>query len=410
MKLRNKTSLNEIPMKDALVCSRSGEALMRTSTKTAARISQLMKSLALTLAVGAALAGLAPAQTISWSGKGTTVISTTTNWYQPKIAGDGVANFIMVGLDSGTSLGPLSYWTSFNEYLGGETSLNGILYTQEYDVGVSPSVALVEQGIVGITGAVVEVHQGGQRDGAALWSHVALYNPPPIENTLTFTDALEYDTGYNASVAADPNRFFGSIPSMTDLVVEVHQAGAGISDLWYHVGTLTFCCATMYTNYNEVSLTWGPSYQFDYGYLPSVTVCGGEAVEVHEGNPGSLWYSVGTVSGNTISWTTSKKYDNGYAPFVTCEDQSSPPRVVEVHQATNPAAGESTALWYHIAPFTSSSVSWSPAQKYDTGCNPSVAFDTTYYSYPTQYLVEAHLNTCGELGPLLYDFGSIKIP
>jgi len=45
--------------------------------------------------------------------------------------------------------------------------------------------------------------------------------------------------------------------------------------------------------------------------------------------------------------------------------------LVEVRQATSPAAGDSTALWYHVPPYASSSVTWSPATKYGTGCSPT---------------------------------------
>jgi hypothetical protein len=110
----------------------------------------------------------------------------------------------------------------------------------------------------------------------------------------------------------------------------------------------------------------GPGlYQFDYGYAPSVSVCNGVAVEVHEGNTGTLWYSMGAVCGNTVNWGASVQYDNGYNPSVLlCGSASA--YLVEVHQATK-AAAKSSKLWYHVAPYTSSTVTWNPAIEYGQG-------------------------------------------
>ena len=144
----------------------------------------------------------------------------------------------------GYNLGPLSYWTGFNPR--NETTLDGAGNSTEYAaVGVTPSVAMVNLSPWTPYNAVVDVRQGGQNYGAALWSDVAVYQGPPIGSALTFSDGLQYDNGYNASVAADPNTF-GSSPIGIDYptsgyttLVEVHQAAAAISGLWYHVGTVT---------------------------------------------------------------------------------------------------------------------------------------------------------------------------
>jgi hypothetical protein len=375
----------------------------KTAGKIAMNIATLLKSIALTLIAGLAIAGPMQAQSINWTDKEIYLGSSEMKWYQPKLAGDAQGDFVVVGYQSGTTLGPIAYWTGFNPW--NETSLDGSGSSTEYAVGAAPSVALANFSDWIPYSAVVDVHQGGQDNGAALWSHVALYDGAPIGSTLNFADGLEYDNGYNAAVAADPNAY-GWSPITVDYptgattpVVEVHQAAAGISALWYHVGTLVV------TDTGVVSFSWGPSYQFDNGYLPSVAVCNGVAIEVHQGAPGALWYSIGTVSGNTISWSASTKYDNGYAPSITCGLTG---YVIEVHQAANPAAGKSTALWYHVAPFTSSKVSWTAATQYDTGCNPTVAFSYTLLDSP-QYLAETHSETCGNVGPLLYDFGSFNL-
>ena len=378
---------------------------------------------ALTLFVGVAQAGHASAQTMTWYDKEIDVGSSEAEWYQPRLASDQISDFVVVGFDNGTSLDPIQYRTGSVPY--NETSFDGAAYGEDYAAGLSPSATMA---VVHYNdgwppyGAVVEVHQGGQRNDAALWSHVAQYFPT-IATTLTFTDGQLYDTGYNASVATDTGAGTWDIGQgpFSLPVVEVHQAAPGISTLWYHVGTLTFAAD------GTPSVTWGPPYSFDTGYLPSVTLCdtasGDEvAIEVHEGEPGTLWYSTGVISGNRILWNSSTIYSNGYAPSVTCEETSLAtggiavlPYVVEVHQAGNPAAGESTKLWYYIAPWTAPSVGFAKVSphEYDTGCSPSVALG---YESPNESnsfywtVLETHLKTCGKPGSLLYDYGSFVIP
>jgi hypothetical protein len=395
-------------------------------TKLPAEVSMLLKSIALILTAALALAGRAPAQSISWYDKEIYVGSSEAEWYQARLASDQrfeSDDFVVVGFNDTTSLGPIQYLTGNVPY--NETSFDGAAYGEDFGIGLSPSATMAvvyyNEGYPPY-GAVVEVHQGGQRDDAALWSHVAQYFPT-IATTLTFTDGQLYDTGYNASVATDAGAGAWDVEygPFSLPVVEVHQAAAGISTLWYHVGTLTFAAN------GTPSVTWGPSYPFDTGYLPNVTLCGNAsgqevAIEVHEGEPGSLWYSTGVISGNQIVWNSSTKYSNGYAPSVTCEELTIAPGgiavvpyVVEVHQAANPAAGESTDLWYYIAPWTASSVGFAKVapQEYDTGCSPSLALgywganksNNLYWT-----VLETHQKTCGEPGPLLYDYGSFVIP
>jgi hypothetical protein len=380
--------------------------------KLPAKVAMLLKSIVLTLTAALALAGSVPAQTISWYDKGTYLGGSEAEWYQPKVAGDGDGNVVVVGLDNTTSLGPLMYWSGYNPY--NETSLNGLAYGTEYAVGVSPAATLMWLSINPGPGygEVLEVHQGGQRNGAALWSHLAPYlDNSEVGDALNFTDGQEYDTGYNPSVASDGPFSNVSYSDQWANVVEVHQAAAGASALWYHVGQVTL------TNNSTVSYTWGPSYEFDAGSLPSVALCydwpmmSEVAIEVHQGGNGTLWYSTGVLSGNQIAWNPSTQYDNGYAPSITCDyslEADGPDQaVIEVHQASNPAAGESTALWYHVATaFSPSTVSWGPSQRYDTGCNPTITLGNGS-SAPALDLVEVHLKTCGEPGPLLYDYGSI---
>jgi hypothetical protein len=374
-------------------------------------MTRFVKTFLTIAAVVGFMAVSALSQSITWYDKGSEAAGETL-WYQPKLAGDGFGDFIVVGLDGTTTLGLMADWAGYNPR--GETSLNGASYGTLFAVGASPSIAtqaIPAGGCASLSNTAVEVHQGSENNGESLWSETSQYRSAYFFDTttfgpVTFTGAQQYDNGYNPSVAIDIAPCDVNVDNLP--VVEVHQAEAGISDLWYHVGTL------MYAGYNFQTITWGPSYLYGFGNHPSVMVYNGQVIEVHEGGSGTLWYMMGTLGAdNTITWGGSTQFDHGYNPSLTYMPVQAAyggaSTVVEVHQATSPAAGESSALWYHVASYTSSKVNWTPAYQYDTGCNPSVApgFGPANLNL-LEYLVEIHSETCGQLGQLLYDYGSIS--
>jgi hypothetical protein len=357
------------------------------------------------LATAITLCGGAHAQSISWLTKGEKIAS--GDWYLPVLASDYNGDFVVVGQGGTGTESHLKDQTAAYDFGTGysKTLTWSGTYTSDYTTGHAPSVALAFEYFDSPPESydvAVEVHQGGQDDGAALWSHVAVTGSP-IPATLTWTKGDQYDKGYNPKVAIDPFPIYGPIANI-NTVVEVHQAGEGISDLWYHVGSLA-----VYAD-GKTYLTWGPSYQFDYGYVPSVGVCAGVAVEVHEGDSGSLWYSIGKVDGNKVNWSASTQYDSGRNPSVSmCADMNPAPPdyLVEVHQGGVPATGKSTSLWYHISEYTDSAVTWLPAVKYSTGCYPTVTSTQTLSAYGT-LIAETHAGACGVPAPLYYDLGSLK--
>jgi hypothetical protein len=357
----------------------------------------MSKSIALLAVMALALCSAAQGQSITWVEKGGT---TGSSLYLPRLASDYFESFLAVGQQS-TALGSLGYLAGTTYDC---TSAHAICWNAGHDdQGTNPSVGLTvmtELPNVKLETAV-EVHEG---TGGALFYHTGTEAYPLISAFVTWNNSKQYDSGYLPSVSIDPFPL-DHLPGFTATVVEVHQAGTGVSKLWYHVGTLSL------SSTGTPSLSWGPSHEFDTGYAPSVSVCNGLAVEVHQGNPGTLWYSMGTVSGDTISWGSSFKYDNGYMPSVSLcggGEFASSFYLVEVHQATSPAAGDSTALWYHVSPYTSSSVTWSPATKYGTGCSPTVSiFNPT--SASTGMVAETHAGTCGDLSTVYYDLGKLVL-
>ena len=232
---------------------------------------------------------------------------------------------------------------------------------QSFDYGFAPSVATLNDSRWSPnTPSIVEVHQQGTGPGP-LWYSIGSMANIWAPSTITWTAPSSYDWGYAPSVAA-----------LAGTVVEVHQGQQGFGPMWYHVGTVS-----------GASINWGPSYQYDSGVAPQVaitTLPGGSpiVVEVHQGSAGfgSLWYRTGTISGNTIAWTSSAPYDTGLAPTIAA-DQS---RVIEVHEGT---ANSSGLLWYHVGAIAGVGSTSSPggiawdinAHSYTTGYAPSVAFD-----------------------------------
>lgn len=354
----------------------------------------MSKSTALLAALALALCGAAQGQSITWVEKNGT---TGGSLYLPRQASDYFESFVVVGQQS-TALGSLGDLAGTTDDC---TSAHAICWNSGHDdEGTNPSVGLTvmtEPPNFKIDTAV-EVHEG---TGGALFYHTGT-SPYPLFDTIQWNDSTKYDNGYNPSVSIDPIPL-DHLPGFTATVVEVHQAGTGVSNLWYHVGTLSM------SSTGTPSLSWGPSHEFDAGYAPSVSVCDGLAVEVHEGNPGTLWYSMGTVSGDTISWGSSVQYDRGYMPSVALcggGEFASSYYLVEVHQAKSPAAGLRTNLWYHMAPYTSSSVTWDTATRYGAGCSPSVSIYNPN-SGSSGMAAETHAGVCGEVSTVYYDLGKL---
>jgi hypothetical protein len=379
----------------------------------------MYQSIVLTLLMTAALCGSAKAQTITWVLKDAVVDE--GSWYLPRLASDGNEakyfwdtpgpELVVAGQEFAGGFEPFQYMTGVWD--SGEAVTWGSF--SEYSEVENPAVAMATFCPVYcyLFDAIVEVHQGGQDSGSALWYRIASVNvtSTPIPSRLPWSTAAKYDQGFNPTIAMDP---VASIDTNTEApIVEVHQAAAGVSNLWYHVGQVSM------TKSGAVSLTWGPSYRFEedtQGSNPSVTLCNGVAIEVHEGESGTLWYSIGTVAGDTVSWNTAQKYDNGYAPSVTAcaYGNTTGPYLIEAHQAANPGTGQSTPLWYHVAPYTTGGATWTAATKFATGCSPSVA--PFQYEYNDGYTADYYqvavtlAGACGAAYALYYYVGDPNLP
>ena len=285
------------------------------------------------------------------------------------------------------------------------------------EVGHEPSIAMVTCQIPACLGLyfisdVIQVHQGGQDNGAALWYRTGV--GPGLETTWAVSKF--YDTGFNPTVAVDQT----GGTSTTTTVVEVHQAAVGLSALWYHVGTLTYSATS-------VSVAWGPSHTVGFsGYAPTVSIAKGIVVLMAQGTGGQLLYSIGTAdtSTNTInSWTATNNYDSGYNPSVSVQSCGLGSAnfgcdfvVVEAHQEGNTTG----SLMYRIGKMyygtgggsAPTSIKWTPNAdtNYAKGCYPSVALMSYGTNYTSTYpLVESHSDACGGPADIQTAWGYLQL-
>jgi hypothetical protein len=272
--------------------------------------------------------------------------------YAPAEAADGIGNFIEIHqANSGAS----NFWFRFAQTTvsGGTTLVNWKqMGAIQKDQGMNPSIAawgLSASGDIAASGGVIQVHQAGAGVGP-LWANVASVQFQGFTNVWTgvnFTGAWIYDQngGEFPSIATDGNN-----------VIEVHQAGNGVSALWYRVGTWG------HDSHGNPTVTFGNSFQINAGsgnvsgQHASVTMCNGTVVEVDE-EPSTQFpqalvshtgkFTCNGLSGCSFAWDngSSNHYDNGFFPKVSClVGGGAGARGLEVHQASQSGLGD---LWTH---------------------------------------------------------------
>ena len=304
----------------------------------------------------------------------------------------------------------------------------------QYDLGWNPSVAADEYDTT-----IVEVHNGNFYPGT-LWYHVGQAGPQVV----SWGPSYSYGWGYNPAVAVaftwvgdvaveiDSEDSSGTYPLLYrsglvsgqtivwshynylaaaglnpqvaisgNTVIEVHNALPTGGPLMYTVGHVGYTGQTP-------SVTWGPTYQYDWGFNPSIAITpyNSEIViaEAHNGSatPGPMWYHVGFwTGGTTVSWHGAYQYDWGWNPKVAFNLAALPnrftdfPLLAEVHNGN----GTGGPMWYNVGEWRGGNAfQWSGASQYDRGYNPVVAIGGTGTS---SYAVELH-NGWNVAGPLWY--------
>jgi hypothetical protein len=345
--------------------------------------------------------------------------------YLPHLASDGWGSFVSI-YQTTTGFADFAFQTGYQEspdlFWNPCSFINSPTQTSN-EVGHSPAIAMVP--VIGVLSSptedyMVEVHQGGQDDGAALWFRAGQTWPSQVEPTgsvIAWQAAQKYDAGFNPAVAVD--QYCSSCAAGTTTIVEVHQSQANASELWFHVGTFNGLGTSTPT------VSFGPATQFDPGfeaYAPSVSIADGLIVLVGQGSGGSLWRSIGVLQGNAIAWSAPETYDYGYNPSISlvgCTDCGKSHGLggdwdlVEVHQALN---NETGALWYRTARLKPSpgasyptKIVWTPdaaTQYADEGCYPAI----TQMPFPPNEdyeVVETHSMACNEPAYIVSAVGSL---
>jgi hypothetical protein len=204
------------------------------------------------LAILTIVASSAQGQTVTWGGS-----VRLDDGFAPRIAASGTT--VVQVHQAKNEEGPLWYRTA---RLGPSGSIrwfgSGSL---EYDNGFAPSVAVAGT-------AVVEVHQG---DPGTIWYRTGQIR---LDGTIQWSGSLRMDDGFAPSVTASGTT-----------VVQVHQAADAEGPLWYRTGQLG----------RNGTIHWNGSgsLQYDNGFAPSVAASGPVAVEIHQGDPGTIWSRVG---------------------------------------------------------------------------------------------------------------------
>jgi len=346
--------------------------------------------------------------------------------YLPKLASDG-QNTAAVIAETGKGLSQLeSLIGPFNTIsLTGGVSWPGSfsdLYSPPTvpQIGHAPSIAVAFQQAYPNYDNAIEVHQGGQESESSLWYQLGTTGDALFATSINWSAANNYDTGYDPTVAVDNN----TAPSATTTtVVEVHQAGVGVSGLWYHVGTLTLGASPSMSSWSG-ALEINPGGVQTQGYVPTVSVANNLAILVAQGTGGALWYSIGVVDTATltINWSAPIPYGTtGYNPTVSVYgdggDSTAPGGarvVVEAHQTSN-TTGPLTYRTGYLpkGPHGSAptSITWAPdadSPLAPAGCYPSIALASDGYTTSYLSLTETHETGCGKATTIEYSFSTIN--
>jgi len=347
--------------------------------------------------------------------------------YLPHLASDGWGSFISIYQQS-TGFTPFAYQTGYqqNPDLFWNPSNFVTSPTQgSPEVGHSPAIAMVPYFVEGILSedSLIEVHQGGQDDGAALWFRAGQIYPSPVQPTgsdVTWQAAQRYDAGFNPAIALD--QYCSSCAAGTTTIVEVHQSQSGSSPLWFHIGTLGGLATSTPT------VSFGPAMQFDPsfdGYAPSVSIADGLIVLVGYGSGGTLWYSIGVLqsSGQSIgvAWTTPVTYDTGSNPSISlvgCTDCGHSQGfkaawdLVEVHQelsdtTTGPLMYRTARLKPAEGASYPTKINWTPnadTQYAAEGCYPAVS-QMPFPPVQDYEVLETHSTACGKAADIVSAVG-----
>jgi len=239
-------------------------------------------------------------------------------------------------------------------------------------------------------GYVIFVRSSGQfKSGSELRYQVGKIDPyGGINQSITWLHYGDWDAGFHSSIAINDN----------GVIVGVHETGHSSTGLYYRVGHLTNPAR------GDYSITWDSGQygiHYDDGINPHIALNNkNEVVEVHQVTGESLLhYRRGTVSGGTIHFAGSQRYDNdAVRPAVALLDSG---LVVELHAGTYARTGQ-------LSTTNSQLIDWSNSVKisnhegtFPPGTYPAVATNGAYVLGTWEY----HFD--GITGQLFYSVAGI---
>ena len=202
-------------------------------------------------------------------------------------------------------------------------------------------------------------------------------------------DTVEW---YSGSQNYDPNG--GSNPQIavaylkdTYAVVEVHNGGSGLGELWYRTGTLDFI------NSDPPTIHWNQSQPFETsGLNPSVALFGDGTVVVVDnetGVPGGpLWYRMGSMTladgdypsplNPVIAFAPSATYGTGWNPKIASLPQRGPNgNGIEIHSLSGEGPASNQVYGPNNSPAIYNNFAWNPSVAI-----ASVAPAANFINYP----------------------------
>jgi hypothetical protein len=286
----------------------------------------------------------------------------------------GLVVSVFKGRNPDGSLGPIQY--RIGKMHGSNVTWGNIQYTAAQ--GYWPAVTISKEGYVIIVYSTENPRPPrGKISDVDLLYQVGWIDPNGDANQVISmrTGLLPWDAGHNVGIAMNAK----------GVIVAVHEAGRGGDGIYYRVGHLRNPAGNDYTVEWD-SGQWGIKY--DVGVNPRIGINNhDQVVSVHQ-VPGEnmLHYRRGVVSGGTIQFSESRRYDN-YAidPSVALLDSG---LVLEVH-------GSGDVTWYGQRKLMSragtlslsnpAEIEW--ADPYD---NPIAEWDSPAIATNGTYAVETH--------------------
>lgn len=245
----------------------------------------------------------------------------TLNWSPSERYDDGVdtsvavhASGLVLEFHQSHAAGSFDIWYHVGILNGTSVTWGGSQFMGQ--TGSWPTVAVSKEGYV-----IVVWSTGQFKSGSVLHYRVGRINPHGGTNqSITWETSPDnvWDSGFHSSIAINDS----------GVIVGVHETGNSSTGMYYRVGHLTSPAS------GDFTITWDSGHYgvfFDDGINPHIALNNrNEVVEVHQVSKGRLLhYHRGTVSGGTINFAASQRYDNSAdRPAVALLDSGF---VVELH-------------------------------------------------------------------------------